>query len=315
MTGMSRPDSFPEALRARYDEWMISSIWTSLIWLVLFSAVLPHSGEDSLVRFQYPSVQTAGIMCGLIWLWFLFEFIWLVRASRGVPDRKRRIRRGVAVLLFPAFRLGLRSFSRPMDIWLPFIGWKFKDKKLIRELAQAFSIPMICVVLLVLPIMAVEIFREEWITNLPWVRNLLGVGQQFIWLAFTYEFIVMISVSFKRLAYCTKHWIDLLIILLPIILFLLPFLSFLPIVRLARLGRLANLTRMMRMKRIGIKAFQLLALFAGAKQIGKNYHARRIDKLLEMIEEKEEELEELRGELSDLQEEQAQQQQGERLPG
>jgi len=289
-------------LRKRFDSLMVPSIWLSLFWLVAFSIVLPHNGENTFEHLRSPIVMTAAIVAMILWVWFLYEFILFVRAGRGTPGYARRSRRGLGILLFPAFRLGQRSFSRPDDIWIPFIGWKRKNKKLRIELAHCFSLPMVFIVLMVLPIMAIELFRSEWISDMPWVRNVLGIGQQFIWLAFAYEFVVMIAASRKRLAYCFKHWIDLLIVLLPIVLFVLPFLSFLPILRLARLGRLANLTRMLRMKRLGIKAFQLLALFASAKQIGKNYHLRRISKVLELIEDREEELEDLRAELTILNE-------------
>lgn len=294
-----------KALRRRYDSWMIPSIWLSLVWLLMFSTVLPHNGENTFEHLRSPLVKTAGIIALGIWIWFVFEFILFVRASRGMRHFPKQIRRGLVVLIFPAFRVAQRSFSRPGKIWLPFMGWKKKNKKLFRKLTHAFSVPMICVVLLVLPIMAIELFRPVWIEDLPWVRNLLGVGQQFIWLAFAYEFVVMIAASFKRVSYCFRHWIDLLIILLPIFLFVVPFLNLLPIVRLARLGSLAGLTQMLRMKRLGLKVFQLLALLASTKQIGKNYHKRRIEKLHDLIDDREDELEDLREELAKLQQEQA----------
>lgn len=294
---------FRKALRRCYDSLMVPSIWLSMVWLLMFSIVLPHNGENTFQHIKTPMVKVAGVIALAIWGWFVVEFIVLVLASRGKRNFVRRFRRGLTVLIFPAFRVAQRSFYRPKEIWIPFIGWKKKNKKLFRQLTHAFSLPMICVVLLVLPAMAIELFKPTWIEDLPWVRNSLGIGQQFIWLAFAYEFVVMIAASPKRLAYCMKHWIDLIIVLLPILLFVLPFLNLLPLVRLARLGRLASLTQMLRMKRLGIKVFQLLALFASTKQIGKNYHKRRIEKLYNLIDDREDELVDLRGELAKLQQE------------
>jgi len=299
----SKPASRQQVYQQRLDQLSVPMILLSLVWLVLFSTVLPHSGEDSLQKLRLPFVQVCGSLCVLIWLVFIAEFFLNYRASKGMPNANARYRRMLLVLFIPGFRLSLRKYSSPNEIWIPFMGWEPRGKHLRKRLARAFSGPMVLVVLLVLPIMAIEHYRGSWLVASPKAKFAVDIGSQFIWLAFAYEFIVMISASFKRGKYIKKHFLDLLIILLPIILFILPFLNFLPILRLSRLGRLAKLTKMMRMKRVGLKAVQFLVILAGAKRIGKNWHSKQIQKLRGRIEEREEELDELRCELSLLENE------------
>jgi voltage-gated potassium channel len=117
-----------------------------------------------------------------------------------------------------------------------------------------------------------------------------------IWCAFTYEFIVMVSSTKKKLAYVKKNWIDLAIILLPLI----SFLRSLRIVRAAKLARFAKIQQLTKMGRVyrmrgmlakTIRAFLVLEL---VHRILKTSPEKRLDKLLAQVEDKQDELRELR---------------------
>jgi voltage-gated potassium channel len=237
-----------------------------------------------------------------VWVVFLTDYAIYLFALWGRRNFWKRASRGFLVVLFPLLRLGISTFQNS-QIWIPFMGWKTKERALEKQLTRFFSLPMIFVALMVLPILGIEYCRKDWMEH-KWVNNLLSLGSQIIWLAFTIEFTLVISVARKKMAYCARHWIDLAIILLPVILFVLPFLSFLPLARLARLSRVMRSTRLLRLKGVGLKAFQALVLFSGTKRFGKNYHAKRLKRLRNLLAEMEEDMEELRQEIAELEAEQ-----------
>ncbi len=273
----------------------------SYLWLILFSIVLPHQGRNSLEKLQSEPILIVMIVVLAIWAVYVLDGIVYFLASRSSERFWTRLGLGASVILFPIFRISIPPFGDRHRIWLPFFGWRDRDRSLEKDLLRAFSLPMFAVVLLVLPILGIEYLRPQWLENRT-VAFSLSLGSQIIWLAFAFEFSLMISVARKKIRYCVKHWLDLAIVLLPVILFVLPFLSFLPIARLARLGRLMRSTRLLRMKGVGLKAFSAMVLIAGTKRFGGRSNEKRIRKLKEQIEELEEDIDEIRREIVELEE-------------
>jgi len=294
-----REDSTTIKAREIYDKATPPLILLSALGLILFSTILPHQGEEGLGRFSSPVIQTAFTVLMAIRTVYVIDFIIFLFAIRGQKTFWKRTGRALGVVLFPIFRISMSTFSKPRKIWIPFLGWRNKNRTLERKLAAAFSLPMILIVLLILPILCIEYFKREWL-EYAWVKGTLSVGSQIIWLAFTIEFVLMISVTRKKLAYCTKRWIDIAIICLPLILFMIPLLSFLPIARLARVSRLIRSTQLFRMKGAGLKAFQAMVLFSGTRRFGKRAHEKKLLRLKKLLREKEEELEELKLDITHL---------------
>src|SRR5262249_61667669 len=71
----------------------------------------------------------------------------------------------------------------------------------------------------------------------------LDIGTAVIWLAFALEFLVMASLAEDRINYCLCHWLDLAVVVLPLI-------DFLPILRLLRLRRLFEGQQVSRLGRL-----------------------------------------------------------------
>lgn len=273
----------------------------SYLWLILFSIVLPHQGRSSLEKLQSTPVLIVMYVVIAIWAIYILDGVVFYLAGRNGASFWTRLGLGLSVVVFPILRISVPPFGEPHRIWLPFFGWRERDRALEKDLTRAFSLPMFAVVLLVLPILGIEYLRPQWL-EYGGVPFALALGSQIIWLAFAFEFSLMISVARKKLRYCVKHWLDLAIILLPVILFVLPFLSFLPIVRLARLGRLVRSTRLIRVKGVGLKAFSAMVLIAGTKRFGSRSNEKRIQKLMEQIEELEEDIDEIKREIAELEE-------------
>lgn len=130
-------------------------------------------------------------------------------------------------------------------IWLPFLGWGKKNHALFNKLRHDFSVPMIIIALLIIPIALIDYrFQEPVQAFIPNIQLYLEVGQAFIWVAFTFEFMLMFSVTDEKTLYCTQNWMDLIIILLPLVSFLRTlrvFRAFQGITRIQQLGRLYRL--------------------------------------------------------------------------
>lgn len=300
MTITTTSNTAPNAARDIHRRATRPLVVLSFIWLIVFSSLLPHQGNLDLEKLELFRIRLLIWMLLALWFVFLIDYIILLFALRDSPLFWKKAGHGLLAVIFPNFRLGVTASDEPRS-WIPFLGWRTKKRTLEKYLARFFSLPMIFIALMVLPILGIEYCRKGWLEH-EWVRNVLSLGSQIIWLAFVVEFTVMISVTRKKMHYCSRHWIDLAIILLPVILFVVPFLSFLPIARLARLSQVVRSTRLFRLKGVGLKAFQALVLFSGTRRFGKNYHERRLKRLKERLKEMEEDMDELKQEIAELEE-------------
>ncbi len=195
----------------------------------------------------------------VLWPIFVIEFLfYLLLAERG----KRFTRMRLLACFCPPLRLGVPNAEMRGRIWLPKLGWTRPTVKVQRKLEKWFGVPMIVIALMILPILLVEFGLKEQVAERTWLRVLLHASTGTIWFAFAFEFIVMCSVAPKKLQYCKVHWLDLVIILLP----LLSFLRSLRILRATRLARLAKiqyltkLGRVYRLRGLAIKGFRGLAV-------------------------------------------------------
>jgi len=171
-----------------------------------------------------------------------------------------------------------------------------------QRLERIFSVPMIVIALMILPVLLVEFKWEEQVAAHAGLRLLLHVSTGVIWFAFAVEFLVMIAVADKKLRYCRQHWLDLVIILLPLISFLRS-LRVVRATRLARLARIEQLTRMSRLYRVrglAIRGFRTLLLLELLQRMLRTTPEKRLKRLRERLQEHEQEAEELRREIAAL---------------
>lgn len=139
-------------------------------------------------------------------------------------------------------------------VWLPGFGWRRIDDGFRTEVAKQFSLPMVGIALLVLPIFAAEHFWAERMEQIPALAWALSAASGLVWAAFAYEFIVCCTIAEKRLAYVRQHWLDAVIILLPLI-------AFLRAARLARLAKIQQTARVFRMRGMVMRLWKAIVLF------------------------------------------------------
>ncbi len=216
--------------------------------------------------------------------------IWCVVAGEAIvhwvtrPWDREHLRHHLHSVLFcicPALRMCARSPEMHGRIWLPGLGWRRGGRRLQRQLERHFSVPMMVIALLIMPILIIEFFLKDQVAAYRWLRILLHGGTGVIWFAFAAEFILMVSIAEKKLEYCKEHWIDLAIILLPLVSFLRT-LSLAKATRLAdlmRIQQLSNLARAYRLRGTAIKALRVLILFDLTERILRISDERRIEKL------------------------------------
>ena len=135
--------------------------------------------------------------------------------------------------------------------------------------------------------------------QLPSVRFATRIGEALIWAAFALEFMVMIAVVERKLKYCLKHWIDILVIVLPLV----AFLRSLRLVRLARLNQVGRFTRLYRLRGSVVRAQRGMVVASIVERKLFRNPQKQLAKLQDTLAEKEREVETLRAQIRELEQE------------
>ena len=216
---------------------------------------------------------------------------------------------GLAWLLFEIFR----PMFAPV-IWAIIIAHLFwpVHRRLLHRLAdrrnlEAVLITIIAVCLLILPVLGLEYFRAEQVRHTPELALALHIGVAIIWIAFATEFVFRSSASPQPLRYAKERWLDLAIVVLPMLEFLLTrWVDAAPLARLLRLGRalspeqLGGMQRVYRLRGLVTKAWQAFLVLGGMGRLLGNMDQKRLKDVEYRIETLEEELAELRKEAEEL---------------
>ena len=294
---------------AKYMFWLSMAYLVCLACLVVLWVDIPNLHEkvmdngDTLRdpgNRQFESIVIAGML--IVWPIVILEsiFHWCTRPWDRAHSKAHWF--GLLHCICPALRMCGRFPEMHGRMWLPGLGWRRPNRHLRQRLERLFSVPMIVIALMIMPVLIIEFFLKAQVAQYSWLRFALHVGTGVIWFAFAAEFILMVSVSNKKLAYCKKHWIDIAIILLPLF-------SFLRSLRAMRATRLSSLlrvpqvgkmARIYRMRGTAVKAVQALVLLeVFQKWLGAN-EEKKLDKLRRQLKEVESEGKVLRRQIAKL---------------
>lgn len=265
-------------------------------------APLP-ADSSSATRLQF------AVIAALLAVWPLFWIEFLTNLALRPWDRSERSFHlfGFVCCLFPPLRMGARSPDLGRCLWLPGLGWQQANDRLRSELLRHFSIPMLAIAMLILPVLATEFFLKEQVENSPGLRIGLQISTGVIWLAFAAEFIVMISVAEQKLSYCKEHWIDLAIILLPLVSFLrsLRILRATKVAKVARVQQLSKMARVYRLRGLTTKTLRALLLLELVHRAFGNSPEKRLGRLRKQHTRMTRELRELERQMEHLEAQQA----------
>lgn len=254
--------------------------WVTVVFLALLGGLL-HLREDG-------EATELSELCawGLLAIYPLYVLELLFWAVLGSPHWKQH----VLYCCVPPLRLGARDHEDGTRIWLPGRGWCDVTADLYGRLEKVFSVPMVVIVLTMLPLMVFEYLWAETIAARPALQLATNSATATIWFAFALEFVVMISLVDKKVAYCKEHWIDLAVILLPLA-------AFLRVARLSRLIRLKTLSktaRVYRMRGSLMRLYRALLLFEVLERVLRRTPEQRLARLQALLAEKEAEIADLK---------------------
>ena len=244
-------------------------------------------------------------MFALLAIWPLFwaEFAYKVRThdkSKGSFFSKRVF--DTLICVCPPLRLAAPNYNNEGKIWLPKLNWQQPGKQLSRILEKAFGPPMLLIALFILPVLLVEFGLKEIVESNFAVRLALHICTGLIWCAFAIEFLIMICATDRKLAYVKKNWLDLAIILLPLISFLrsLRAVRAFRVAKFAKVQQLAKLGRVYRMRGLMTKALKALMLLEFLNRLLRITPEKQLAKLKMQRAERVEELEELDSDIRQL---------------
>lgn len=249
----------------------------------------------------------------LLVLWPIFVAEQLARFyGNWIPKSRERLSRFWLLFCFvPPLRLCAQQRGatlpnseqrEPNHVWLPRLGWQQVNRQLQRRLERVFSVPMILIALMILPILGLHFLFKEGIVDYPYLRVMLHFGTGLIWFAFAVEFIVMVSIAEKKLGYCKKHWLDLAIILLPLVSFLrtLRLIRAGKLVKLGKLQQLSRVVRVYRLRGVAMRLLRAMLVLEVIHRLIRTTPESRVRKLEMQVREKEHELLELREQIDRL---------------
>ncbi len=247
-----------------------------------------------------------GELCGwgILFLWPIFWaeqlFLWWQCPSTSAYWRRHPL--GWLFCIVPPLRLCAHRREEKESVWLPHLGWRTVDRPLRRRLERLFSFPMIGIALLILPVLGLQHYFGERIQDYPQLRLLLHFGTGLIWFAFAVEFIVMVSVAERKLTYCKQHWLDLVIIILPLVSFLrtLRLLRTTKLLKVGKLQQLSRVVRIYRLRGVAMRGLRALLLLEVIHRLFRTKPEKRIKKLQLLAADKQRELEELQEEIERL---------------
>ena len=297
----------------------------SLLFLAVMTLALPHTfvtlpGEvaasemtpgmvaraSALERIDRISHWAVGVLVVLaipFWLEAIARLLVLERGPAGTclvprPTTRRKLQL-LAGCLVPPIRTGLSPATLPGRMWLPLFGWRKTTRVLARHVQRAFGMPMLVVGLLILPVLIAEFAFADVLARNAGLATGVDVATRVIWLAFALEFTVMLAVTPRKLEYAIRHWVDLVIILLPF----LAFLRSLQVVRvgqLIRAQRISQLAATYRLRGLAVKLLQAILVLRVLESISDALARRRIMKVHEQMHRRAEEIEEMQQEMVEL---------------
>lgn len=239
--------------------------WTSMLSLIFFGVVVSETEHRISAQLQ----KWAMILYATSHFIFLLEYITILCLAKREDNIsfKRKIK-GLLYVFIPPLRLGKRHLTNRKLLWFPRWGWCRADHALFDHLRLKFSLPMIVVALLIIPLLYIEMkMKSSVVSHFQDIDLVLDLCQAIIWVVFAAEFIIMISVIDEREKqdYAKKNWIDLLIIGLPVLMLVIKHSEILANAPALRLLRLNQITRVYRLKGVFTKVRHAL-MFADSIQ-------------------------------------------------
>jgi hypothetical protein len=288
-----------QTLRDRLDAWLTRPMFfLALLHLILLAGITHRLPEEGVAPSEV-QVMVWGLL--LLWPVFLLEGGLRLAVCRQPEEGWRPLAPALLYCLLPPLRMGAPAYADPKRIWLPFVGWATLDKELHKRLERAFSVPMIVIALMILPLLVIHYHFEARVKEYVSLALFVQISESLIWIAFALEFVIMVSTADRKLRYCLQQWLNLAIILVPLV---QAAFAFLPFLRVLRVGRVVRLQRALgqayRLRGLMMRAWRAVLLLNLVNRLMRQPLEKRLQRMQELLAAKEEEVEELRREIEEL---------------
>jgi hypothetical protein len=222
--------------------------WAAFLHLLLVAGVVHRANHP-----QATPGEIAVLTYGLLTLWpLIVAETWIAVLIRDWAVRPLRptVVRAIFITFLPPLRMGMPD---PFTgrLWIPGWGWCDRGQALEDRLDRVFHKPMLVFALLILPVLALEFFRADEVRASPALALAVHVAVSVIWVAFATEFVIKVSAVRRPFVYSKERWLDLAIVVLPMLEFALTALAdAAPIARLLRLTQAAAPEQIARMGQV-----------------------------------------------------------------
>lgn len=199
----------------------------------------------------------------------------------------------ILTVCLPPLRLASQRCHPTKFIWLPY-HWRTVDDLLYTRLERKFLYPIFICSLVMMPVWLFEIFWPQYLLSHPLFYHLATLGNAIIWGLFVIEFVVMFSIAPKRLDYLKQHWLELFIIIIPIlavarVILIAKYASLLKQVQLlqyAELVKALNLPRLLNIYQARAVLQRIIRILMIIDILRRFYLSRNPTKYLEMLKNK-----------------------------
>jgi len=192
----------------------------------------------------------------------------------------------LVIMLLPPLRLTSRRCHQQHYIW--FFDWHLITPNLYHWLEKTFLFPILIISFFMMPFWITGIFFHDKLITYPILYHIHHLGNALIWGLFVCEFIIMISLATRTKDYLVKHWLELLIILLPLFalarLFVVAqYATFYKQVYVIKLAKLQKMLNIYRARSVIHRLFRILVIIDLFKRF---YQPRKPEKYLKILQQK-----------------------------
>ena len=283
--------------RQAWEHWLAKPMFfLSLLFLVILAGLLHRVPQPEATEFELHVIAWG---LGIVWLLLAFEALVGLLLHPADESFYQALGRFLVICLCPPLRIGARSQVRPNHIWLPRLGWQPIDWRLARAVEQFFSIPLMVIAFMVLPLLVIDYHWYDVIRAEARLALLSDVASSIIWLAFAVELTVSMSAAEDKPMYCLRHWVDVLIVVLPFV-EVLPAIRMLRMARVLRMEYLGRFGRLYRLRGLAMKAWRSLLLLKVVQRLICRNPEKRLARLKVALAAKQQEVADLQNEIDEL---------------
>ncbi|MCV6638995.1 hypothetical protein [Candidatus Albibeggiatoa sp. nov. NOAA] len=277
-----------------------------IIFLGLSAVLIQYYQTDEGMRSLHYLEEMQWVLFGL-WIVFAIErFLYLSLC----PNKTwRSFVAAFFITLFPPLHLAARRCHKKQYIWY-FSHWELVREELFDKIERQFLFWIMLVLVIMTPIWLAELFFAHYLKDYILFHHAMNIGNAVVWAVFVAEFVIEISLTKKWQKYIIQHWVELLIILLPM-------LAFARFLRLTQFGFLAKYGFIQKMVvNYSVKWQKLLNVYRARSTMNrlirifilidviKRWQQSRnpkkyLQKLHEQLEEKQQELDEIKKKIAE----------------